>query len=115
MKWLLVSFVIFILGFFNFFAPIRGGMQYLFNPIQFGFQESAKAIVAWFSFYKNLRGIHEQNLKLLEDNDNLLSQLVELETIRTENEILKEQLKVITIEDLNKGLVLAQTLGDSLY
>lgn len=113
MKWLLVSFVIFIFGFFNFFAPIRGGVQYLFNPIQFGFQESAKSIVAWFSFYKNLRQIHNQNLLLLEENDTLLSQLVELESIKTENEVLKEQLKINTIEDLNKGLVLVQTLGNA--
>lgn len=88
-------------------------MQYLFNPIQFGFQESAVSITNWFSFYKNLKDIHKNNLELLEENDDLLSKLVELETLKSENEILKEQLNVQSIEDLNKGLILAQTLGNA--
>lgn len=88
-------------------------MQYLFNPIQFGFQESATAITDWVTFYKNLKQIHSQNLALLEENDDLLSQLIDFEDIKTENEILKDQLAVETIDDRNKGLILAQTLGNA--
>ncbi len=113
MKWLLVSFVILIFGFFNFFAPIRGGIQYIFNPIQFGFQETANLITDWISFYQKLKQIHSKNLQLMEENDELLSKVVDLETLKTENETLKEQLNVESIEDLNKGLILAQTLGNA--
>ena len=100
MRWLLASLVIFILGIFNIFAPIRGGLQFVLNPLQFGLQEMAGGMRDGASFYFNLRAIHSENLTLLERNEGLLS------------ELLKDQLGVLVTEDLSKGLILAKTLGN---
>lgn len=112
MQWLLVSLVIFILGIFNFFAPIRGGLQFIFNPLQFGLQEVATSLRGGVSFYFNLRSIYGENLNLLELNEGLRSELLRLKALEEENKLLKEQLGVRVTDDLSKGLILAHTLGN---
>lgn len=112
MKWLIASILVFILGLFNFFAPVRGGVQYIFNPIQFGIQQSAVNIKDWFSFYTNLKEIRKENLKLLEENQALRSKLVALNELEKENFLLREQLD-IKIDDLSsKSIVLARAVGN---
>ena len=112
MRWLLASLVIFILGIFNIFAPIRGGLQFVLNPLQFGLQEMAGGMRDGASFYFNLRALHSENLTLLERNEGLLSELLRLKSLEEENKLLKDQLGVLVTEDLSKGLILAKTLGN---
>lgn len=112
MKWLIASLIIFILGIFNLFAPIRGAVQYTFNPLQFGLQQVAIGIRDGFDFYKNLRTIHSENLTLLEELEGLRSEVLSLKELEEENQLLRDQLNVADVEDLSKGLILAQTLGN---
>jgi len=111
-KWLIASLIIFILGIFNLFAPIRGAVQYTFNPLQFGLQQVAIGIRDGFDFYKNLRTIHSENLTLLEELEGLRSEVLSLKELEEENQLLRDQLNVADVEDLSKGLILAQTLGN---
>ena len=112
MRWLLASLVIFILGIFNFFAPIRGVLQYSFNPLQFGLQQIAVSIKDGGNFYVNLRSIRSENLSLLEEVEVLQSEVLRLKELEEENMLLQKQLGVMGTEDLSKGLVLARTLGN---
>lgn len=112
MRWLLASLAIFILGIFNIFAPIRGGLQFVLNPVQFGLQEMAVGLRDGVGFYFNLRSIHSENLKLLEEREDLLSEVQRLKYLEEENQLLKDQLGVLVTEDLSKGLILANTLGN---
>ncbi len=112
MKWLIASLIIFILGIFNLFAPIRGAIQYAFNPLQFGLQQVAIGMRDGFSFYKNLRSIHSENLTLLEELEGLRSEVLSLKELEEENQLLRNQLNVADVEDLSRGLILAQTLGN---
>jgi rod shape-determining protein MreC len=111
-RWLLVSLVIFILGIFNFFAPLRGGLQYFFNPLQFGLQQIAVGIKDGVDFYLNLRQIRSENLSLLDEIEGLRSEIFRLEELEEENKLLKEQFGIFGTEDLSKGLILARTLGN---
>lgn len=111
MKWLIVSVIVFALGFFNVFAPIRGGVQYIFNPIQYGIQKMSADIKDWANFYTGLNEVRNENLALLEENENLYSQLVELKNLKKENKILKEQLGVTTGE-VEQQLDLVKVLGN---
>lgn len=112
MRWLLASLVIFIFGIFNLFAPVRGSVQYVFNPLQFGLQEMATGLKDGTTFYFNLRQIHSDNLDLLEENAGLRSEVFRLKDMEEESQLLKEQLGVLVTEDLSKGLILARTLGN---
>ena len=113
MKWFFASLVIFILGFFNFFAPVRGVIQYTFNPVQFGFQQMEHGIEDWFSFYKNLTKIRGENLELLQEVNSLQGEIATLKEFETENKLLREQLSLVTQEEKDRGLLIAQTLGNS--
>jgi rod shape-determining protein MreC len=104
--------VIFILGIFNFFAPVRGVLQYSFNPIQFGLQQVAVGIKDGGNFYVNLKSIRSENLDLLEEVEELQTEVLRLKEMEEENMLLQEQLGVMGTEDLSKGLVLARTLGN---
>lgn len=111
MKWLIASVAVFILGFFNLFAPIRGGMQYVFNPIQFGIQQSAVSLRDWSDFFLNLQKIRRKNLDLMEKNQALKSQVVELTQLEEENKLLREQLGVGSSQN-DRKLVMADALGN---
>jgi len=111
-KWLLISFVIFVLGLLNFFAPIRGTIQYVFNPVQYGIQQVAVNIKGSISFYTGLNKIRKESLLLLEENQHLKSEIFRLQYLDEENELLRKQLGILEENNLTDRLVLAQTLGD---
>ena len=112
MQWLIASLIIFILGIFNIFSPVRGAVQYAFNPLQFGLQQVAIGLRGGFDFYKNLRTIHLENLNLLEELEGLRSEVLSLRDLEEENQLLRDQLNITSPEDLSRGLILAQTLGN---
>lgn len=112
MQWLFASLIIFILGIFNLFAPIRGAFQYAFNPLQFGLEQVATDIRDGVTFYSNLKKIHMENLSLLEEVEGLRSEVLSLKELEEENQLLRDELKVGSSVDVSKGLILAQTFGN---
>ncbi len=112
MYWLLTSIVIFIFGLLNFFSPVRGLIQNIFNPLQFGLEQFALGINDGLSFYVNLREIRDENLLLLEELEDLRSEVLRLKQTEEENVLLREQLDIELDADLNRGLILAQALGN---
>lgn len=112
MKYLLASLLIFILGLFNFFAPIRGTLHFIFNPVQYGLQQTSANLVQGINFYSNLRNIYMQNMSLLEEKESLISEVQRLKDLEEENKILKQQLEISEYFDSEKGLILAKTLGN---
>lgn len=111
MKWLIASAAVFILGFFNVFAPVRGGVQYVFNPIQYGVQQMSSGFRDWLDFYTNLQQVRKENLVLLEESEKLNSQVVQLEELKEENELLRNQLD-IGLENNEETLLLVKVLGN---
>lgn len=112
MRWLIVSFVIFVLGLLNFFAPIRGSIQYVFNPVQYGVQQLAVGLKDSVEFYSGLRGIRQENIVLLSENEYLESEVFRLQNLGEENVLLRKQLDLLEEEDTTDRLVLARTLGN---
>lgn len=64
-------------------SPVQNGITYLKNKI------SGNS-----NFFSNLESLKEENTKLKEENSKLEQSLRELEVIRTENQTLKEYLKL---------------------
>lgn len=87
-------------------------MQYIFNPVQYGFQEIARGIKDWFVFYSNLKMVREENLELLAQVSDLTAEVASLKDAAEENDLLREQLGVEIETESGRGLVIAQTLGN---
>lgn len=113
MKWLIASFLIFLLGIFNVFAPVRGTTQYLFAPVQYGLQQLAFEINDVINFFSKLTQIRSENISLLEKNENFRSELLELRDLEEENLMLREQLRLQDSNNDESQLVLAKTLGST--
>ncbi len=85
----------------------------MFNPIQYGLQQVGVGINTRINFFVSLKQIRDENLKLLEENQSLITELQLLRELGQENEMLKEQLNVKLYPQMDRGLILAQTMGNS--
>lgn len=113
MRWILASFIIFILGLFNLFAPVRGALHYIFNPIQFGVKESAIDLKEWFTFFSSIKEIYNDNQALILEKENLISQIASLKDLESENALLRQQLNLKDSNSVDKDLILAQVIGSA--
>jgi rod shape-determining protein MreC len=112
-KWLTVSFVIFILGLLNFFAPVRGSFQYVFNPVQYGIQQMAVGLKSSINFFSGLREIRQENLALLSEREHLKAEIFRLQDLDKENELLRKQLSISMEQNTTDSLVLARVFGNA--
>jgi rod shape-determining protein MreC len=112
-KYLIISFLILIVGFFGILNPLRGGFHFIFAPIQFGFTRMADDIRDLSSFFLNISSVHDQNLKLQSDNETLRSAIVDLKKFEDENKVLKDQLGLKSTGASQRNLLLANVMGNS--
>ena len=94
MKWFFIALILFVLGLFDLFAPLRNAAHYIFSPIQFGLDRAALDIKASFTFYSRLKNIRNNNIELIKENENLKSEITGLKILQEENKLLRELSKV---------------------
>jgi rod shape-determining protein MreC len=111
-KYVIISVVVFLLGYTPILKPIQYGFSYLVSPVQFGLKTSAVSIKDFFSFYANLAKINRENVKLLEDKIALESEIASLKRLKEENIILKQQLDVKNIQLKDRQLLLVDVMGN---
>jgi len=114
MKPLIIALIVFILGILGLFNPIRDVFQRVMAPAQYGTLAVSRNIKDTVLYFSNLEKIYEENVELVQGTVNLKAQLVELENLRQENNLLKEQLGLKGEMGLSEDLVLANVLGNSL-
>ena len=112
MKWVFIALVIFVLGLFDLFSPVRNAAHYFFAPIQFGLDRSALDIKASFTFYSRLKSIRNDNLELTKENENLKSEITGLKILQEENKILRELSKVRPLLSTEGEFVIAGVMGN---
>ncbi len=110
LKLFLASVVIFVLGLTGVFNPIRNLTHLISNPIQFGLVDLSNSLKDSYSFFINIKGLRVEYLKLLEENEDLVSKLAKLKEVENENRALKEQLGV-SKESFKGRLVMAKVIG----
>ena len=112
MKKLIIAFTIFILGSFQILRPAQALSQYIFAPIQLGLKTSALSIKDSFDFFSNLKNLRNDNIKLIQENNDLKAAVVELKKNQEENTLLKNQLNLKNKDSFDKEFVLANVLGN---
>jgi rod shape-determining protein MreC len=103
-KFIAVATICFLLIFFNpsgFFNPVR----MIFFEIAYPFQKTlyilGQNIEETFSFFASIGSMRIENEKLIRENNALISEVASLQEMRKENEILREQLKLIPRDKFN--------------
>lgn len=114
MKLLILSIIIFLFGLLNIFNPIRNILQRSMAPFQYGTLTLARGIKDGFGYFVNLENIYNENVFLMKEVNELKSQLVELEDLKAENEVLREQLELTEGVNVVGNVVLASVLGNPL-
>ena len=109
-KFLLISVLIFVLGFTGIFDGARSVFHTLSNPIELGLRGISIDAKDTLTFFVSLKRVRDENLKLREEKENLLSELAKTREIASENAILKDQLGVLG-DQTTKKTVLANVIG----
>ena len=87
-------------------------MLALTAPIQFGLYESAVSLKEFAGFFGGIRDVRGENLRMREEIITLKTQLFELETIKKENSMLREQLELDQQNSLDYTYVQAHVMGN---
>lgn len=112
MKWFFIALIIFVLGLFDMFGTVRNATHYFFSPIQFGLDRAALDVKASFTFYSRLKSIRNDNLELINENENLKSEIIGLKILQEENKTLRELTKVRPVLFAERELVIASVMGN---
>lgn len=112
MKIIVISISIFIFGIAGLLNPVRDGFQFFLNPMQYGLSRFARDIKGAVSFFTSLKSIRDDYVKLLEENYDLKSKLLEYSDLKEENRILRDQLKISSEDSFEQRLLLAHVLGN---
>lgn len=112
MKIFAVSVVVLLLGIVGILNPLRDATQYVFSPIQYGLQNSAKEIKNTVYFFKNVSNIRQENIALTSENLALRSRVDELKIYEEENNALKNALELKTDPNFEQELLFAKILGN---
>ena len=112
MKWFFIALIIFILGLFDLFGPVRNAVHYFFSPIQFGLDRTALDIKASFTFYSRLKNIRNNNLELIKENENLKSEITGLKILQEENKLLRELSKTRPLLSAEGEFIMAGVMGN---
>lgn len=113
MRYFALSLLILFLGYFGVLDPVRDFFQGAVSPIQYGLSGGARSIKDSIGFYSNLKKIRTENLFLNSRVIRLESQLVELENLKNENKILRDQVGSNEEIDLKNTMVIADVIGNS--
>jgi rod shape-determining protein MreC len=112
-KFITVVGVCFLLIFLNpkgFFNPVRLIFLEFAYPFQKTFYILGQNIEETFSFFSSIGSMRSENENLIRENNSLISEVTSLQETRKENEVLREQLKLIPRDkfDLVSSSVIAQ-------
>lgn len=112
-KFIAVAIICFLLIFFNpkgFFNPVRMVFFEIAYPFQKTFYVLGQNIEETFSFFSSIGSMRTENERLIRENNSLISEVASLQEMRKENEILREQLKLIPRDkfELVSSSVIAQ-------
>lgn len=110
MKYLIASFLLLILGLTGFLDGVRNRFSSVFVPIQYGLSVTAYKLKSGFWFFKGLRQIREENLRLKKENFELESAISQLRSLGLENNILKNQLNVLNKDTFDNEYILADVM-----
>ncbi|MCX6763861.1 MAG: rod shape-determining protein MreC [Candidatus Moranbacteria bacterium] len=93
-----------------FTEPIRRGLLTIAYPFQKTSFLLSRRLSNSAGFIKSIGNLREDNEKLIKENRILLAQLAELKTARSENDVLREQLKLAPFQrfDLEASFVIAK-------
>jgi len=92
MRYLYLSILVLIIGYFGLLNPFKDVFQKGFFPLQFGLKNMASELKDSTKLFSNLNNLRKENIALTEKNLDLLSQVVELKKLSEENAVLNEQL-----------------------
>lgn len=95
------------------FASLRALTVPLTTPLQYGLSVSAQNLKKPLVFLTELATLKRENEKWRERVEDLEGQLVELKSVAWENELLREQARVVKDLPLARQLVLAHVVGRS--
>lgn len=111
MKYLYISILLLVLGYFQILNPVRDITQHIFAPFQFGLRNIALDINGVAQLFSGVEKLRQENIRLVQENMNLNSQLVELKNIAEENDTLRQQLGLKN--EFKKELLMATVMGNA--
>jgi rod shape-determining protein MreC len=94
----------------NFFSPVRGAFSYVAYPFQKTFYVVGQKTHNFFGLIFSIGDYRRENEKLIRENNQLLSQVADLQDQKTENQELRRQLELSPRGEyeLESGLVIGQ-------
>ena len=110
MRYLYISAVIFILGYFSLLNTIRDVCHTIFGPFQYGLRDVAMEIRGVGTLLGGVEKLRKEHISLIEENLILRSQIQEYRGAEEENKVLKEQLDLKKAFD--RELLLATVMGN---
>jgi rod shape-determining protein MreC len=111
-KYLATSLIILLLGVIGVLNPVRDFVLAISAPVQFGLYQSAVSIKEFAGFFAGIGDVRNENLKMREEIISLKTQLFEQETIKKENDMLREQLELADQNRLDYKYVQAHVMGN---
>lgn len=113
MKYLLISFLILVLGLVGILAPLRDVVVSIVTPIQFGLRKTALNLKQATKFFSDSNKVRDESLVLLNKIQLLEAEVTVLKIFRDENSLLKQQLGLQNINERKQKLLLASVMGNS--
>lgn len=93
----------------NFFNPAQTFLLEIAYPFQKFFYVISKNISELFFFFGSIGEMRIENEKIIRDNNSLVAQIAELQTVKKENEMLREQINLAPKNKFN--LEASQVIG----
>lgn len=114
MKYLLISFLILVLGVAGILAPLRDVVVSVVSPIQFGLRKTAINFKQALRFFSDSNKVRSENLDLLNKVLSLEEEIAQIKMYRDENLLLKQQLAVQGNKaGSEQKILLADVMGNS--
>ena len=113
MKYLIASFIIFIVGYLGLLNGPALVLQRSVTPIQLGLVDSYNYVDSTLTFFKDMKHVYNQNQDLHKEIFDLANQVIELKVAQEENLLLRDQLNVSNKEIIDRDLILANVIGNS--
>jgi rod shape-determining protein MreC len=94
----------------NIFSPLRGSLLFVAYPFQKVSYVAGKKIGQIWDFLISISELKKENRNLIAENDSLSARVADFSQIKKENEILREQLKLLPADkfDLEPAYVIGQ-------
>lgn len=108
-----ISLSIFALDTLNALNPLYTIIGYITNPVKYIIWQNSQKVSSLSDTLKNVSNLKTENEQLEKENTELLQQISLFEKCKSENEALKEQLKLNINDDFQ--LIEARVIGSSIH